>query len=78
MLTVDRGAGAYAGPRLTNVGEKRTKANGTIQIRAKPASPVPPPRSGFVQQCAAANAVSGLSSAFAVHITRPAWLSSGR
>jgi hypothetical protein len=57
MLMVDRGFGSYAGPRSTNVGQEKTKANQTVQLNAKPPNhPFPTPRSGFVQQTAAGNA----------------------
>jgi len=55
-LMVDRGFGSYAGPRSTNVGQAKTKANQTVQLNAKPPNhPFPTPRSGFVQQVAGAN-----------------------
>ena len=45
-----------AGPRSTSVGENRDKANPPkITTHAQPNRPLPPPRSGFVQQGARAN-----------------------
>jgi len=56
MLMVDRSASPYAGLRSASVRESADKRNHQqLKLYAKPSKhPLPPPRSGFVQQSHAA------------------------